>query len=97
LNGYGFGARYDGTLAGSRVIGSCAGRSDITQWHQTLKDDTRAYIEAQLDTYESFTNGWIFWTFKTEAAHEWDLFKLMDYGVFPQPLTDRKFPNICSY
>jgi glucan 1,3-beta-glucosidase len=61
-----------------------------------MKDDTRGYIEAQMETFEQFGKGWIFWNFKTEGAAEWDLFRLLDGGVFPQPLTARKFSSICS-
>ncbi|KAI9837088.1 MAG: hypothetical protein M1819_000738 [Sarea resinae] len=96
LNGYGIGARYDGTYPNSTYVGSCAGLNDITTWSQQQKDDTRGYIEAQLETFERYTQGWIFWNFKTEAAAEWDLFRLLDAGVFPQPLTSRKFSSICS-
>lgn len=56
----------------------------------------RGYIEAQLDAFEAQAEGWIFWNFKTEGAHEWDAFKLLDNGIFPQPLTDRKFDTICA-
>ncbi|MCJ1253674.1 exo-1,3-beta-glucanase [Lignoscripta atroalba] len=97
LNGYGIGARYDGTYPGSRFVGSCANINFIETWDQTLKDDTRGFIEAQLEVYEQYTRGWVFWNFKTEASPEWDLFRLLDAGVFPQPLTDRKFNQICSF
>jgi len=96
LNGYGIGARYDGSYPGSSYVGSCSTKSNIADWDQTFKDDTRGYIEAQLEAFESQTQGWMFWNFKTEAAHEWDAFALLDNGVFPQPLTDRKFSAICS-
>lgn len=37
--------------------------------------------------------------FKTEGhvAPEWDAFALLDAGVFPQPLTDRKFGPVCDF
>ena len=38
----------------------------------------------------------IFWNFKTEGSPEWDAFRLIDNGIFPQPLTDRKFGQICT-
>lgn len=38
----------------------------------------------------------IFWTWKTEGSAEWDAQRLIDGGIFPQPLTDRKFGAICS-
>ena len=54
-------------------------------------------IEAQLDAYERGV-GWIFWTWKTEAgAPEWEMRDLIHNGVFPQPLTERQFPNQCGF
>jgi hypothetical protein len=38
----------------------------------------------------------VFWNFKTEGSPEWDAFRLIDNGIFPQPLTDRKFGQICT-
>lgn len=35
-----------------------------------MKDNHRQYIEAQLDSYESKTKGWVFWNFKTELNAE---------------------------
>ena len=96
LNGYGIGARYDGTFAGSSYVGSCQDVNFIETWSQQFKDDTRGYIEAQLETFERETQGWVFWNFKTEASPEWDAFRLIDAGIFPQPLTDRKFGAICT-
>ncbi|KAF1985546.1 glycoside hydrolase family 5 protein [Aulographum hederae CBS 113979] len=96
LNGYNVGARYDGTFPDSSPIGSCAGWSNIGTWDQTRKDDVRGYIEAQLEAFEQKTQGWVFWNFKTEAAHEWDWGVLSDNGVFPNPVTDRKFGAICN-
>lgn len=96
LNGYGIGARYDGTYPGSWFVGSCDDRNFIERWEQWLKDDTRAYIEAQLETFERRTQGWVFWNFKTQGSPEWDAFRLIDEGIFPQPLGDRRFEQICA-
>jgi glucan 1,3-beta-glucosidase len=98
LNGYGNGNRMEGTWPGSWYIGSCAGKSGrVSTWTQAWKDDVRQYIEAQLDAYEAKTQGWVFWNFKTEGdAGEWDLFQLLDGGVFPQPLDSRKFARACN-
>ena len=94
--GYGVGARYDGSIGGSKAVGSCSNISDIGSWPAWYRDDIRGFIEAQLDTYEAVTNGWVFWNFKTESSGEWDLFRLLDAGIFPQPLSARKFPPVCS-
>ncbi|KAI9660133.1 MAG: exo-1,3-beta-glucanase [Bathelium mastoideum] len=96
LNGYGTESRFEGKFDGSPVVGSCGTINDISTWNQTLKDDTRGYIEAQMEVYEATTRGWIFWNFKTENAAEWDMYKLVDANVFPQPLTARKFGAICT-
>lgn len=96
LNGYNVGARFDGTFPNSTFVGSCDGMNNIEDWDEDMKGNVRGYIEAQLDAFESHTQGWVFWNFKTEAAHEWDAFALLDNEIFPQPLTDREFSGICS-
>ncbi|KAI9779468.1 MAG: exo-1,3-beta-glucanase [Peltula sp. TS41687] len=96
LNGYGIGARYEGYYPGSSFVGSCQNINFMETWNQQFRDDTRAYIEAQLNAYEKFAQGWIFWNFKTEGSPEWDAFRLLDAGIFPQPLTDRKFQTGCQ-
>lgn len=58
LNGYGKGARYDGTFPGSSYHGSCENMNFIDKWSQTWKDDVRGFIEAQLESFERHTNGW---------------------------------------
>lgn len=95
LNGHGVGARYDGTYAGSPYVGSCGPVNSLDRWDQQRKDDTRMYIEAQLTAFEESAHGWIFWNFKTEGSPEWDAFQLLDAGIFPQPLTARRFPHPC--
>ncbi|PBP25867.1 glucan 1,3-beta-glucosidase precursor [Diplocarpon rosae] len=96
LNGYGIGARYDGTYSGSTYVGSCADKNNIANWNETFKGDMRGYLEAQLSAFERQTQGWVFWNFKTEAAHEWDAFVLLDGGIFPQPLNKYTYESICS-
>ncbi|KAH9826331.1 putative Exo-beta-1,3-glucanase [Teratosphaeria destructans] len=97
LNGYGIGARYDGTYPGSTYVGSCATKNFIEQWDQDMRDNTRGYIEAQMEVFEHYSNGWIFWNFKTQASAEWDAFRLIDAGIFPQPLSSRQFGAICEF
>lgn len=91
-NGYGIGARYDGTFSrptynggyeSSEYIGSCASVNFIDEWSQDLKTATTNYISAQIDVSENQAGGWIFWNFKTEAAAEWDFFRLVDNGIWP--------------
>lgn len=101
LNGLGVGARYDGTYnvngQGSNRIGSCDGKYTGTAAGLSSDDkkNIRSFIEAQLDAYES-ADGWIFWTWKTESAPEWDMQDLLANGLFPQPLSNRQYPGQCG-
>lgn len=60
LNGYGLGSRWEGNYPGTTSTGrSCGGINFIDTWNQTMKDNTRRYIEAQLDVFEQQTKGWV--------------------------------------
>ncbi|KAF1977476.1 glycoside hydrolase [Bimuria novae-zelandiae CBS 107.79] len=102
LNGFQAGNRHEGSFAGSWWMGPCWGgesnlSGEVKYWSYHWKDEVRKYIETQLEAFEAKAKGWIFWNFKTEgSAGEWDLFQLLDNGVFPQPLTDRKFGKYCT-
>lgn len=91
LNGKGKGARYDGSFNDAPKVGSCDGKSTgtVAGLSSDDKNNVGRFIEAQLDAYEK-ANGWIFWTWKTEGAPEWDMQDLLKNGLFPQPLTARK-------
>ncbi|KAF3170116.1 exo-1,3-beta-glucanase [Orbilia oligospora] len=98
LNGWNRGARYDGTFQSSRAYGTCNGKGDADRMTQTQKDDLRRFVEAQLDSYET-TNGWIFWTWKTEPGNrsdDWSYSKLVARGIMPKPPGSRRFPKPCG-
>ena len=96
LNGYLIGNRWEGSYPGSdSSTRNCSGINNIETWNSTQKAVTQNYINAQLDTYEQQTQGFMFWNFKTEASAEWDLFRLLDAGVFPS-LVNRQPSSICS-
>ncbi|KAK5017056.1 hypothetical protein LTR39_001756 [Cryomyces antarcticus] len=90
LNGRGKGARYDGTFPGSSYIGSCGGKytGTVAGLSSDDKRNIQHFIEAQLDAFEK-AQGWIFWTWKTEGAPEWDMQALLAGGLFPNPVTNR--------
>lgn len=77
------------------TLAPCANNDDIAYWSDERKENTRRYVEAQLDAFE-MRGGWIIWCYKTESSLEWDAQRLMFNGLFPQPLTDRKYPNQCG-
>lgn len=92
LNGVGRGSRYDNTFANGVFIGSCRYSNDYRQPTEQDRTNTRRFIEAQLDIYNQ-TNGFFFWTWKTESAVEWSLSTLADIGLFPVPLDERRYPK----
>lgn len=97
LNGYGVGSRWEGSYFGSKgsTGRDCGDINFLETWNDTLIENTRRYINAQLDTYLQQTRGFFFWNFKTEASPEWDMFRLLDKGIFPN-LKDRQSSSVCS-
>ena len=102
LNSRGSGARYDGTHSSESVPelakpGGCVGKTtgSAATLSDDYKKDMRRYIEAQLDAYE-MGHGWVWWTWKTEGAPEWDMRELVTAGVFPVPWNQRKYPGQCN-
>ncbi|KAF4547532.1 Glucan 1,3-beta-glucosidase-like protein 2 [Elsinoe fawcettii] len=98
LNGYGRYARYEGKFPGSFFVDTCADKNDVRRWNETWKGDVRGYIEAQMEAFEKNTRGWVWWNFKTEGGHagEWDMYALVDAGVWPKDNTERWFGQICT-
>lgn len=100
LNGRGVGARYDGSYdyngQTSYYIGSCDGKSNGTVEALSSADKSNIghFVEAQMDAFEEAA-GWIFWTWKTEGAPEWDMQALLQNGIFPNPVTNRNCKQIC--
>jgi len=90
LNGRGVGARYDGTYPGSSPIGDCDRKysGTVDGLNDAEKSNIKNFINAQMDAYEK-ANGWIFWTWKTEGAPEWDMQALLAAGLFPNPVSSR--------
>lgn len=97
LNSVHYGSRWAGTPPftnkpiHNKYIGTCADINNWDKWTLEHKRYTRKFIEMQLDQYESKMNGWIFWTYKTEGAIEWDFKRLAQYGLFPQPFSNRQY------
>ncbi|KAI5795330.1 glucan 1,3-beta-glucosidase [Peziza echinospora] len=100
LNGYGTGSRYQGENGGGGWVGECGLKTSgrVEQLRAYERDRIRRMIEAQLDAYEQGT-GWIFWTWKTQGAPEWDMKNLLEQGVFPRPddPADRMWPGQCAF
>lgn len=91
LNGRGVGARYDGSYnyngQGSSYIGSCDAKTTgtVAGLGEADHNNIKTFINAQMAAYEKAA-GWIFWTWKNEAAPEWHFKNLTEAGMIPQPL-----------
>lgn len=83
----------------SSSVPACSGVLNISSsyWSSEYKETTRRYVEAQLDGFEHASNGWIFWAYKTENRIMMDLRLLIEYGLFPLPFDERKYPGQCNY
>ncbi|KAG2733759.1 hypothetical protein G9P44_003284 [Scheffersomyces stipitis] len=90
LNGVGLGARYAGEAPydNTTKVGKCDNINNFDKWTKQQKKNTRKFIEIQLDQYSRYSNGWIFWCWKTETTIEWDFKKLVELDLMPQPLNN---------
>jgi len=96
LNGRGIGARYDGTFAGSKRVGSCTGLTgQASTFSSSYKKLLRQYWEAQAITYEK-AQGWLQWTWKAENADEWSYQAGLANGWIPKNPNDLQYPDICD-
>lgn len=71
----------------------CTG-DNILSWNNGLKEQTRRFVEAQLDAFEQNASGYFLWAYKGPGA--WGLKNLVDRGMFPNPVTKRNFPGQCG-
>ncbi|GAM83624.1 hypothetical protein ANO11243_016120 [Dothideomycetidae sp. 11243] len=72
----------------------CSASTDMKEWKLPLKQATRRFFEAQVQTFEAHGRGWFIWAYKAPGA--WGLTNLMEYGILGSSVTDYKYPNICS-
>ena len=99
LNGFGAGARFDGTFSTTGhlqpPLGSCRGQHDLSNteiWTAEYRRFLRQFAEAQMDAYESGSSaGWFFWNFKTEEAPQWDYLRGLREGWIPSSHHGRTF------
>jgi glucan 1,3-beta-glucosidase len=92
------GSRYAGTYAGgSTPIGNCTGLSGpASTFSSGYKAFLRQFWEAQVQTFEKASNGWIMWTWKMEDADDWSYQAGLANGWIPQNPTNYMYPNICG-
>lgn len=92
----GKGARYDGTFPGSWHVGSCPPKTGTGKaFSSSYKVQLRKLFELQTSIYESAASGWIMWTWKTEAAADWDYQRGLAGGWIPRDPGQKKYGNQC--
>jgi glucan 1,3-beta-glucosidase len=67
--------------------------ADYKTWNEPMVAQTRRYVEAQLDAYESSTSGYFMWAYKAPGA--WGFMNGIEKGFIPNPVTSRKFAGQC--
>ncbi len=86
LNGRFVGARYDGSYPGSYYIGDCRTRTgDGSTFSDLYKQYLRQMFATQASVYQT-GSGWVYWTWKTEYAADWDYQRQLQMGIIPYDL-----------
>ena len=96
LNGVGKGSRWDGSFEKNQP--SQLNRNETCQGHDDpnnlmYKFDTMIFLKEQFYTFEEKGNGWIFWCWKTESTLDWDMKRLNELKMLPNPLFQYKSTN----
>mmetsp|Transcript_29696 Transcript_29696/g.58173 ORF Transcript_29696/g.58173 Transcript_29696/m.58173 type:complete len:425 (+) Transcript_29696:58-1332(+) len=92
LNGFGTGARYDGSFPGSSFIGSCTNRDKPETFSQEYRNFLNQFAEKQMCAYETGNGkGWFFWNFKTEVAPQWNYLLGVQEGWIPKDPSQRQY------
>jgi glucan 1,3-beta-glucosidase len=68
--------------------------SDMSTWSDGLVEQARRYVEAQLDTFEKHSHGYFVWSAKGPGP--WSFMDGVQKGIFPNPVTSRKYPGQCN-
>lgn len=88
LNGRNEGARFENKYRQtSGANGTCPkGENSFEEFEndKSLKKNTTEFLAEQVKVYSDKTNGFHFWTWKTESAPAWDARFLHKIGVFPK-------------
>lgn len=76
-------------------VKDCQCQSDpLAQWGPAMVEQVRRYVEAQLDTFETSTSGYYFWSWRGPGA--WGFKEGVEKGVIPNPVTERRFEGQCG-
>jgi glucan 1,3-beta-glucosidase len=68
---------------------------DWNMWGPELIEQTRRFVEAELDAFERASSGWFMWAAKGPGG--WGFLNGIEKGIIPNPVTSRLYPNQCGY
>ncbi|KAG9850945.1 glycoside hydrolase family 5 protein, partial [Aureobasidium melanogenum] len=73
----------------------CSAQLDPSEWNADLVAATRKFMEAQLDIFEEYSEGWFLWSYTGPGA--WGMGNLFNAGVIgPDHITQRQYPAQCN-
>ena len=88
LNGRGEGARFENKFSGTSGANGTCSKSENSfeefEKDEGFKRNTTEFLAEQVKVYSEKTNGFFFWTWKTESAPPWDAQFLHKVGAFPK-------------
>jgi glucan 1,3-beta-glucosidase len=70
----------------------CLSDTDSSKWGRASVDNVRHYVDAQLQTFETSSNGYFFWNWRGPGG--WDFQAGVEQGWIPNPVTT--FERICG-
>ena len=85
----------DGSVSCTVPGCQCTDTVSIDQWSQALKDTTRMFWEAQLQSFEHNAAGYFLWSLHGYGA--WSLVDLFNYGIVGPTIDDRMYGYQCNY
>jgi glucan 1,3-beta-glucosidase len=89
------GSTFPGTVTASACNGveycQCLGDTDSSKWGNMTVAWVSRYVNAQLQTFESSSNGYFFWNWKGLGG--WDFRSGVEQGWIPSPLTN--YEKVC--
>ncbi|KAG2218194.1 hypothetical protein INT45_006829 [Circinella minor] len=97
LNGVGLGTRYENTLhkeSSAKQLQcptcTCENVENWKKWDKNYRHFLQSFLEHQIDSFETSSIGWFFWTYKTEnhANPHWDYSLGWEQGWAPKDVNN---------
>ena len=67
---------------------------NIEQWNDNMVKQVRMFVEVQIQTFEQYSSGYFIWSWGGPGG--WGIKNLIDKEAFPNPITNYKYPGLCT-